>query len=74
MKISIQHTGASLLIIENAVPNICVDFETISNKLVLKDNSFEYLDKDLTHDKEALWISLMKSEEPMKKGIRERCM
>ncbi|CAF3062246.1 unnamed protein product, partial [Rotaria sp. Silwood2] len=35
---------ASLSIIENAGPNICADLKTISNKLVLKDNSFEYLD------------------------------
>ncbi|CAF3043717.1 unnamed protein product [Rotaria sp. Silwood2] len=45
MNFFIQHTSESLLINENAVPDVHVDIDTIFNKLVPEDNSYEHLDE-----------------------------
>ncbi|CAF4322112.1 unnamed protein product [Rotaria sp. Silwood2] len=45
MNFFIQHTSASLLMNENAVPDVRVDVETILNKLVQKNNSYKHLDE-----------------------------
>ncbi|CAF4141231.1 unnamed protein product, partial [Rotaria magnacalcarata] len=45
MNVFIQHTSASLSINENAAPDVRVDMETIFNKLVPEDNSYEHLDE-----------------------------
>ncbi|CAF2918814.1 unnamed protein product [Rotaria sp. Silwood2] len=45
MNFFIQHTSVSLLITENAVPDVRVDMETILNKLLPKDNSYKHLDE-----------------------------
>ncbi|CAF0949669.1 unnamed protein product [Adineta steineri] len=45
MNVFIQHTSASLSINENAAPDVRVDMETIFNKLVPEDNSYQHLDE-----------------------------
>ncbi|CAF3127181.1 unnamed protein product [Rotaria socialis] len=45
MNVFIQHTSASLSNNENAAANVRVDMETIFNKLIPEDNSYEHLDE-----------------------------
>ncbi|CAF3413979.1 unnamed protein product [Rotaria sp. Silwood2] len=45
MNFFIQHTNVSLLMNENAVPDVRVDAETILNKLVQKNNAYKHLDE-----------------------------
>ncbi|CAF4674667.1 unnamed protein product [Rotaria sp. Silwood2] len=51
----IQHTSVSLLMNENAAPDVRVDVETLLNKLVQKNNSYKHLDEGtdymLAHEK-----------------------
>lgn len=45
MHVFIQHTSASLTINENADPDVRVDMETIFNRIVPEDNSYQHLDE-----------------------------
>jgi secondary thiamine-phosphate synthase enzyme len=45
MNVFIQHTSASLTVNENAAPDVRVDMETIFNKLVPEDNSYQHTDE-----------------------------
>ena len=45
MHVFIQHTSASLTINENASRDVRVDMETIFNRIVPEDNSYEHLDE-----------------------------